>query len=378
MIKSSIASQALLPMILVGVLSSISIPSFGQSNQFVVPESQLKKLGIQTIVLASTTGKNGNVLKSYPAQVVAPTDAEQVVSSSVAGLVQKIYVQPNQNVKAGAPLVSITSPELGQLQLQLLQGQTQARLALQTAQRERKLFSEGIIPKRRVQEAEAELQQAEANLQYAKSTLQMGGMSAGAINTLMKSGKLQSAITLSASKSGVISGVALKLGQRVEPATDLMHIVQMDNLALDIQIPIAESTNWKSGTRLMIQGKPGLIGSVISTNPTASSSSQTVSVRAALKGQTNQVRFGEYLKVNLPVSTTPGGWDLPLSALAYKNSQAYVFVRTTKGFEARPVTVTASAGQRVQVKGNLQSSDKIAVSSVVALKGAWMNPKESP
>jgi multidrug efflux pump subunit AcrA (membrane-fusion protein) len=108
--------------------------------------------------LASTTGKNGNVLKSYPAQVVAPTDAEQVVSSSVAGLVQKIYVQPNQNVKAGAPLVSITSPELGQLQLQLLQGQTQARLALQTAQRERKLFSEGIIPKRRVQEAEAELQ----------------------------------------------------------------------------------------------------------------------------------------------------------------------------------------------------------------------------
>jgi multidrug resistance efflux pump len=41
----------------------------------------------------------------------------------------------------------------------------------------------------------------------------------------MKSGNLR-AITLSASKSGVISGVALKLGQRVEPATDLMHIVQ--------------------------------------------------------------------------------------------------------------------------------------------------------
>jgi hypothetical protein len=88
----------------------------------------------------------------------------------------------------------------------------------------------------------------------------------------------------------------------------------------------------------MIQGKPGLIGSVISTNPTASSSSQTVSVRAALKGQTNQVRFGEYLKVNLPVSTTPGGWDLPLSALAYKNSQAYVFVRTTKGFGSFDLT----------------------------------------
>jgi multidrug efflux pump subunit AcrA (membrane-fusion protein) len=50
-----------------------------------------------------------------------------------------------------------------------------------------------------------------------------------------------------------------------------------------------------------------------------------------------------------------------------------VFVRTLDGFEARPVTVSASAGQRVRVQGALKAGDAVAVSGVVALKGAWLN-----
>jgi cobalt-zinc-cadmium efflux system membrane fusion protein len=349
------------------------------SNQFNVPTQQLKALGIQTVTLGSTTGTapNTRVQKSYPAQVVAPPNAEQVISSPVAGLVQQVYVQPNQFVKAGASLLMVASPELGQLQLQLLQANTQKNLAQQTAQRERQLFSEGIIPKRRVQEADAQLQQANASLQYAKSTLQLSGMSTRGISSLVSTGKLQSGITITAAKSGVVSEITAKQGQRIESATALMQVVQTDNLALDIQIPINESSSWTKGTSaLLFKGKM-VRGRILSTNPNASSTSQTITVKAALEGKTEQIRFGEFLSVSLPVPSVSGGWDLPLSALAYKNSQAYVFVRTNKGFEARPVSVIASAAQRVQVKGKLQAGDQIAITSVVALKGAWLNPKEA-
>jgi hypothetical protein len=50
-----------------------------------------------------------------------------------------------------------------------------------------------------------------------------------------------------------------------------------------------------------------------------------------------------------------------------------VFVRTTAGFEARAVQVAASAGQRVRVQGLLKAGEEVAVSGVVALKGAWLN-----
>ena len=41
------------------------------------------------------------------------------------------------------------------------------------------------------------------------------------------------------------------------------------------------------------------------------------------------------------------------------------------------MTVAARAGQLVRVQGELKTGEQIAVSSVVALKGAWLNAKES-
>jgi cobalt-zinc-cadmium efflux system membrane fusion protein len=43
-----------------------------------------------------------------------------------------------------------------------------------------------------------------------------------------------------------------------------------------------------------------------------------------------------------------------------QGDKAYVFVRTEKGFVATPVTVLASAGQSVRVKGALQAGQEIA------------------
>lgn len=377
--KQNYFTQPFCVFFLIGSTLISPVYAVESSNQFNVPAQQLKALGIKTVTLGNAIGTavNTKVQKSYPAQVVAPANAEQVISSPVAGLVQQVFVQPNQNVSVGTSLLMVASPELGQFQLQLLQANTQKNLAQQTAQRERQLFAEGIIPKRRVQEAEAQLQLANANLQYAKSILQLSGMSTRSISSLINTGKLQSGITITAAKAGVVSEITAKQGQRIESATALMQVVQTNNLALDIQIPINESSNWTKGTRFTIQGKNGLVGRILSTNPNASSTSQTITVKAALEGKTEQVRFGEFLSVSLPVPSVSGGWDLPLSALAYKNSQAYVFVRTNKGFEARPVSVIASAAQRVQVKGKLQIGDQIAITSVVALKGAWLNPKEA-
>jgi multidrug efflux pump subunit AcrA (membrane-fusion protein) len=104
-----------------------------QSVRFAVPNSQIQALGIQTVPLQSQAGA---VKASFPAQVVVPPTAEQVVSSPVAGLVVQLLVQQNQGVRSGTPLVRIASPELGQLQLQLLQASARATLARQAARRE--------------------------------------------------------------------------------------------------------------------------------------------------------------------------------------------------------------------------------------------------
>jgi hypothetical protein len=97
--------------------------------------------------------------------------------------------------------VRIVSPELGQLQLQLLQATVRATLARQAAQREHALFDEGIIAKRRVQEARAALQEAEATLNQAKAALRLSGMPSATIERIATSGKPQDSVTLLATQA---------------------------------------------------------------------------------------------------------------------------------------------------------------------------------
>ena len=343
------------------------------SVKFAVPNSQIQALGIQTVTLQSQTS---SVKVNFPAQVVIPAAAEQVVSSPVVGLVTQLLVQQNQAVQPGTPLVRIVSPELGQLQLQLLQATTRAKLTRQTAQREQQLFDEGIIPRRRVQEAQAALMEGKAALNQAKAALRLSGMSTATIERVAASGKPQESITLAATQAGIVTKIAVKAGQRIEAATDLLHVAQTDSLWLDIQLPVSESMTWPAGTKVEVVGGE-ITARILSASPTVSSSSQTVVLRAAIEGKGGQVRPGEFVTVELPIAATQSSWDVPLSSVAYDGGQAYVFIRTSDGFESRPVKVAASAGQRVRVQGALKAGEQIAVSGVVALKGAWLDAKES-
>jgi RND family efflux transporter MFP subunit len=320
--------------------------------------------------------QNGLITVRFPAEVVVPTTAKQVVSSPVAGLVAQLLVQQNQTVRPGTPLVRIASPQLGQLQLQLLQATARARLARQSALREQTLFDEGIIPQRRVQEAQAALMEGEAVLNQATAALRLSGMSAATIQHIAATGKPQDSITLAATQAGIVTEIAVTPGQRVEAATALLHVAQTGSLWLDIQLPVSENMNWPAGTMVKVLARD-VSARILSVSRIVSPSSQMVVLRAAVEGKTGLIRSGEVVTVELPAAAIPDSWEVPLSGVAHDGNQAYVFVRTSQGFEARPVKVVVSAGQRVRVQGSLTVGEQIAVSGVVVLKGAWLNAKES-
>ncbi len=371
--KRNLRSQVWACAVAAACAFAVTAQAAERAVKFTVPSKQIQALGIQTAPLQSQTDP---VLARYPAQVIVPPKAEQVVSSPVAGLVAQLLVQQNQVVRSGEPLLRLVSPELGQLQLQLLQASARATLARQAAHREQSLFKEGIIPQRRVQEAQAGLSEAEATLNQARAALRLSGMSAAAIKRVEASGMPQDSITLVAKQAGIVTAIAVTPGQRVEAATALLTVAQTDSLWLDIQLPVSESANWPPGTKVRIPGRD-VTARLLSTSPTVSSSSQTVALRAAIEGKTGQVRPGEFVTVELPVAATQGSWVVPLSAVVYAGKQAYLFVRTPDGFEGRPVQAMASAGQQMRVQGPLKAGEQIAVSGVVALKGAWLNAKES-
>jgi RND family efflux transporter MFP subunit len=347
-----------------------------RSPKLVVSEKQMASLGIQTTPLQ--TPANGNITRSaYPAQVIAAPDKEQVISSPLTGIVVQLLAQQNQSVKQGAPLIRLSGQELGQQQLELMQAASRFNLARQAMQREQQLFDEGIIPARRIQEAKAAYTESQATLQQAKATLRLSGMSPSAIDRVINSGKPEDSVTLTAPKAGILTRVEVKPGQRVDGSSPLVHMTQLDSLWLEIKVPARDATKWPPGTQIKIQGRDAT-ARILNASPVVAAESQMQELRATVDAGGAQLRPGELVVVELPVATaaqTAGSWELPLPAVAYDVKQAYVFVRTADGFEARPVTVSGGAGQHVQVQGNLKAGEQVAVSGVVALKGAWLEEK---
>jgi RND family efflux transporter MFP subunit len=355
---------------LLALAAGPSLFAADRAANFPVTAQQMTALDIRTEALRPGAEA---VALSLPAQAVLAPGREQVVSAPLAGLVLELLVQPNQQVKPGTPLLRLASPELGTLQLQLIQAAARTALARQSAQRERALFDEGIIAERRVQESQAALADSVAALHHARAALRLAGMPAAAIDRVAASGKPADHLAIAATRAGIVTAVEVKPGQRVEPAAALLHLAQTDRMALEIQAPAADASAWRVGGKLSLQDRPGQ-ATITSIGPTVAAGSQTVTIRATLDASA-QLRPGEFVTVRLPLAATTGSWDVPLSAVAHQGSQAYVFVRRGAGFDATAVTLRASAAQRVRIQGPLKAGDRIAVSGVVALKGSWLGEK---
>ena len=347
------------------------------ADEFAVTQAQMQGLGITLQRLEKPADIQG---QAYPARVVLPPSQEQVVSAPLAGLVDRVLVGENDIVKSGQPLLRLVSPELGELQLKLLEAASKSRLSQKTLQRERTLFTEGIIPERRVQEAEAAAEEGRARLQQAEAALRLAGLDAGRIKKIGAGGALQDSLTVHAKAAGTVLALVVKPGQRVAQADALMRLADTRQLWLDIQLPADRRSQVDiKGGQIAVVGRdaaarPMSVGAVVSD-------SQTVTLRAQVTQGAAMLRPGEYVQAQVPFAAGAGSggesWPVPVASVVRQGDKAYVFVRTTKGFLAQQVTVLNSAGAAVQVQGPLKTGQDIAVTSVIALKAAWLGKSGS-
>lgn len=349
-------------------LLALSVISAQAADEFTVTPAQLQALGVQLQRLEQPAQIDGLI---FPARVVLPPSQEYVLSAPVAGLVDQLLVGENDSVKAGQPLLRLVSPELGELQLKLSEAASRSRLSQSTLQRERLLFAEGIVPERRVQEAESAAAENQARQRQAEAALRLAGLDGPTIRRVADGGAMQDALVLRARTPGVIVKLEAKPGLRTQSTDPLVRIADTRKLWLDIQIPVDRQAQVATkgaqvrGVDRDLGAKPLGFGATVSD-------SQTVMLRAEVTRGAQALRLGEFVQVRVPFAGTEDGWPVPLPAVIHQNDKAYVFVRTDKGFVATPVTVLDSAGQALRVKGALRAGQEIAVSSVIALKAAWL------
>lgn len=335
-----------------------------------INDQQIRNLGIETIQLeswaASASGR-------YPAQILLPPHQEYRVSAPENSLVQQVLVLENQSVQVGDPLLVISSQSLGELSLALIENHSRWKLAQQNLTRDQALLTEGIIPSRRLEESKANERNARAALTQARSALVAAGVDDKGLDGLIQQGRASNTLTLRAPVAGVATELVAKPGWRNSDGLPLLRLVKRDQLWVDVQIPANQAGLWPAGTEFQLAD--GTEATLLNLSP-ITSAAQTRVLRGLIENPPAQLLPGSYQQALLPLSNNQA-WDLPLSAIARRGVQAYVFVRTDNGFNALPIEVVASGGQRALVSGDLQNGAEIATAGVVALKAAWLSHLDS-
>src|SRR5512139_2057855 len=164
------------------LVAATSVMAAGDKAMF-SPQQQ-QTLGISVAPLVKAEGVNGQLVQ---AQVTVPPAQLRVISASLEGMVEQLTVSEGDHVKAGDIIAQLQSPQLLELQRELLQALSQQRLALSEWKRDEELFNEGVIAQRRYLETQSRYLEQNAALDERRQALRLAGMDKRDISQLEKS-----------------------------------------------------------------------------------------------------------------------------------------------------------------------------------------------
>lgn len=228
--------------------------------------------------------------------------------------------------------------------------------------RARTLSSAGILPRKDVEQAAADLASARSDLAAAGRTAQLS--------------VLRSPI------SGVVTRMSATLGASVDANQPLVEVV--DPSALDIvlgttptdagKIHVGDKVELRSG-----QGRTGEllgVGSVKDIAAVVDSATRNVAVRIAVPASVRILRVGETVYGDIAVATRANAITVPVQALVPDGDKIKVFVVDARNVaHATDVTVGARDGQRAEIKSGLTAGSRVVTLGAYGLEdGATVVP----
>ena len=196
------------------------------------------------------------------------------------------------------------------------------------------------------------------------------GMSLEAIDGLVASRVFDSKTAIVAPVAGTVIELAVSPGQRVEAQTPLLKIARLSPLWIELQVAPRRANAFRIGMNVDVPAY-GATARVVSVGSSADRSTQSVIVRAELADASSGLRPGQFVEAFVTFGNGEKTWTVRPEAIVRRGRDAFVFVKTDKGFRVQPVTVVEEDRDAAQVTGPLEAGDSVAVRGIVALKGAW-------
>ena len=323
--NESLLKRGLLGMALLAALAG---PAMAQdappANPLALDTKAIKTAGI---VLDKVAPRALTDELKAPGEVKADAYSTVLVSPRVESQVLARKARLGDVVKAGAPLVVLSSVQVAETQGALI-------VAEQDWQRIASLGPQAVSA-RRYNEALVQRDQAKAKLKAY-------GLSDAQINRLLKRGSsaADGSFELLAPRAGRITTDAFMVGERIEAGRPLFTLVTEDSVWVEARLAPADAEQVKEGDAVTVVAHGAeLPGKVIQRSHQTDERTRTVNVHIQVGNEKDMLHPGELVETWIAVDSVTQQLAVPSEAVVLLQNQATVFVRGNAPGRFEPVAV---------------------------------------
>jgi len=291
-----------------------------------------------------------------PGEVKVDAYSTVLVSPRIESMVLSRKVKLGDVVKAGQPLVMLSSVQVAETQGALI-------VAEQDWRRVSALGSQAVSG-RRYTEVQVQRDQARARLRAY-------GLSDGQIQGVLRAGSAgaDGSYALLAPTDGRITSDAFLVGERVDAGRTLFTLVKEDSVWVEAQLPPFDAGRVKpdAAARVLIH-EQSLPANVVQRSHQTDEKTRTVAVRMAVDNRRDLLHPGELVDARIAVGGR-SALAVPAEAVVLLQNQSSVFVATGAGaFEPVAVQLGDTRDGWVEIREGLKPGASYVSKGAFALK----------
>lgn len=316
-------------------------------------DAALKAAGIR-IEAVQASQVSGSI--RAPGEVLDSAYGTTLITPRVESLVVRRHAKLGDEVRAGAPLVTLASVQVSDAQADL-------RVAEQEYRRVAALGPEAVAG-RRITEARVALDRARAKAQ----AYGLPGSASGTVN---------GQFTLFAPHAGRITEDDFVIGERIEPGKALYRLVDESAVWVDARLAPGTAPRIEPGhdATIVFNGRQ-LVGKVLRSAHRTSDATRNASVRIEVPNRDDILHAGDFVEVILQADSgdaatnrAAGELSVPVAAIVQLQGETVVFRRDAKGvIEPVPVQTGETLGERTMIREGLGVGDMVVVDGAFKLK----------
>jgi membrane fusion protein, heavy metal efflux system len=336
---------------------------------FTIPADQMSHVQIVTIApgkLTRTLRLTGSV--AFNAFKTTP------VITQVGGPVGRILVIPGEYVRAGQPLLEVSSPDYSLLLASYVKARDTLRVATENYQRAQDLYAHHAIAQRDLLQAESDQVQAQAD---ANAAIQ--GMKVLGINdpeALAKQPTAFSQIPLLAPIGGEVVERLVSPGQVLSAgSTQAFTISDTSTVWVLADIYQADLAYIHMGDRVTVQtdAYPAAFqGRISYISPALDPNTRTLQARIVVDNPGDKLKKDMYVTVSVTAGVIPNAIAVPDAAILRNDeNEPFVYIENAPGsFGRREVQIGQSEAGKTEILSGLTPGEKVVADGSLFLQFA--------